>query len=98
MISMTHRVAQNKNMHCVTPGPEPGFSEGGLHECGHVCMHKHARLGGIGGMLTQEICKNFLKLDVLRPFWDKNRAVVAVWLAEYCIQFLAVLICICQAR
>ena len=33
----------------------------------------------------------FQKLDVLRlllrPFWDRNRAIVATWLAEYCIQF-----------
>jgi len=47
-------------------------------------------------MLPQEI---FLKLDalrlLLRPFWDKSRAVVATWLAEYCIQFLAVHVCIC---
>ena len=27
---------------------------------------------------------------LLRPFWDKSRAVVATWLAEYCIRFLAV--------
>ena len=25
-----------------------------------------------------------------RPFWDRSRAVVATWLAEYCIQFSAV--------
>ena len=25
---------------------------------------------------------------LLRPFWDKSRAVVAVWLAEYCVQVL----------
>ena len=50
----------------------------------YVCMHKHARLGGSGGMLPQEI------LDALRPFWDRSRAVVATWLTEYCIQFLAV--------
>ena len=32
-------------------------------------------------MLPQEI------LDALRPLWDRSRAVVATWLAEYCIQF-----------
>ena len=39
---------------------------------------------------------NFLKLDalrllltlLLRPFWDRSRAVVATWPTEYCIQFL----------
>ena len=60
-------------------------------------MHKPARLGGSGGMLPG----NFFKLDamrlLLRPFWDRSRAVVAAWLAEYCIQFLAVHICICYA-
>ena len=56
---------------------------------------QHARLGGCGGMLPQEI---FRKVDalrlLLRPFWDKSRVVVAIWLAEYCIQFLAVHVCI----
>ena len=28
---------------------------------------------------------------LLRPFRDKSRAVVAVWLTEYCVQFLAAL-------
>ena len=45
----------------------------------HVYRHKHLRLGGSGDMLPQEI---FLKLDVLRlllrPFWDRSRAVVAI--------------------
>ena len=52
-----------------------------------VCMHKHARLGGSGGMLPQEIL-DALRL-LLRPFWDRSRALVATWLVEYCIQFLA---------
>ena len=30
---------------------------------------------------------------LLRPFWGRSRAVVATWLAEYCIQFLAVHAC-----
>ena len=62
----------------------------------NVYMHKHARLGGSGGMLSQKI---FYKLDalrlLLRPFWDRNRAVVAIWIAEYCIRFLAVHVCVC---
>ena len=32
---------------------------------------------------------------LLRPFWDRSRAVVVTWLAEYCIQLLAVHVCIC---
>ena len=51
-----------------------------------VSLHKLARLGGFGGMLPQEILKNYvdaLRL-LLRPFWDRSRAVVATWLAEYC--------------
>ena len=43
---------------------------------------------------------NFLKLDalrlLLRSFWNRSRAVVATWLAEYCIEFLALQVCICM--
>ena len=43
-----------------------------------VCMvHKDVRLG------------DALRL-LLRPLWDKNRAIVATWLVEYCIQCSAV--------
>ena len=53
-------------------------------------MHKHDRLGGLGACSPME----FLKLDalglLLRPFWDRSKAVVATWLMEHCIQFLAV--------
>ena len=55
-------------------------------------VYKHARLGGSGGMLPQEV----LKL-LLRPFWNRSRAAVATWLAEYCIQVLAVHVSICEA-
>ena len=45
---------------------------------------------------------DLLKLDalrlLLRPLWDKRRAVAAAWFAEYCIQILAVFICVCQPR
>ena len=47
----------------------------------------HARLGGSGGMTPRKL--DALRL-LLRPFWDRSRAVVATCLAEYCIQFLAV--------
>ena len=62
--------------------------------CECVCMHTRGVWGhGPPG--------KFLKLDALRllprPFWDRSRAVVATWLAEYCIQFLAVHVCICYA-
>ena len=54
----------------------------------YVCVHKHARLAGSRGMLPQE---SFLKFDalrlLLRPFWDRSRAVVATWFTEYFIQF-----------
>ena len=54
-------------------------------------MHKHARLGGSGGMLHQKI---FRKIDALRllprPFWNRSRIIVATWLADNCIKFLAV--------
>ena len=55
------------------------------------CMHKHARLGG--PCKTRGVWGHAPpgKLDVLRlllrPFWDRNRAIVATWLAEYCMQF-----------
>ena len=32
---------------------------------------------------------------LLRPFLNGSRAVVATWLAEYCIHFLAAHVCIC---
>ena len=42
-----------------------------------ICMYEYATLGGSGGMLPQEI---FLKLGalrlLLRPSWDRSRAVV----------------------
>ena len=45
----------------------------------YVYVHKRSRLGGSGGMVPQKI---FLKLDalrlLLRPFWDRSRAVVAI--------------------
>ena len=45
-----------------------------------VWMHKHARLGGCGGMLPPEI---YQKLDALRlllmPFWDRSRDILATW-------------------
>ena len=48
----------------------------------YVCMHKHARLGGSGGMLPLEI---FHKLDalrlLLRPFWDRSKTIVALYMA-----------------
>ena len=57
-----------------------------------VCMHKHARL-------WHALLGKFQKWDalrlLLRPFWDRSKAVVATWLAAYCIQFLAVHVYIC---
>ena len=45
----------------------------------YVCMYNDGRLGGSGGMLPQEI---FWKSDalrlLLRPFWDRSKAEVAV--------------------
>ena len=44
----------------------------------YVCMHKHVRLGGSGGMLPQEIIVDVLhEIASVRPFWDRSRAVVA---------------------
>ena len=31
---------------------------------------------------------------LMRPFWDRNIAIIATWLVEYCIRFLAVNVCI----
>ena len=48
--------------------------------------------GGVVGACSPR--KILGKLDalrlLLRSFWDRSRAVVAIWLVEYCIQFLAV--------
>ena len=48
------------------------------------------REGGSGNMLPQEI----LRL-LLSPFCDRSKVVIATWFTEYCIQFLAVHVCIC---
>ena len=42
-------------------------------------------------MLPQKL--DALRL-LLRPFWDRNTAIIATWLAEYCTRFLAVDVCI----
>ena len=43
----------------------------------YVCTYNHAKLGGCGGMLPQEI---FRESDALRLFlWDGSSAVVAVY-------------------
>ena len=63
------------------------------HEC-YVCISMQD-YGGLGAYSPRKF--DALRL-LLRPFWDKSRVVVATWLAGYCIQFLAVLICICLAR
>ena len=62
----------------------------------YVCMYKQAwKTRGVWGRAPPG---NFKKLDalrlLLRPFWGRSRAVVATWLTEYCIQFLAVQVCI----
>ena len=43
-------------------------------------MHIEARLGDLG-------TSDALRL-LLKPFGSRSKAVVATWLAEYCIQFL----------
>ena len=42
----------------------------------YVCMYNHARLEGSGGMLPQ---KSDALRSLLRSFWDRSRAVVAVY-------------------
>ena len=73
--------------------------EGGLYRC-LLCMYMHAwacKTWGSGAWSPRK----FWKLDalrlLLRLFWDWSRVIVATWLAKYCIQFLAVHICICYA-
>ena len=53
--------------------------------CMYACKSRQAaRLGESGGMLPRK----FLEMRLLlRPFWDRNRAVVATWLMEYCVPF-----------
>ena len=57
----------------------------------YVFMHKHARLGSLGS------CSPKKKLDplrsLLRPFLDRTRIVVATWLVDICIKFLAACPC-----
>ena len=46
----------------------------------YVWMYNQARLEGSGGMLPQQIFSKLEALRVLlRPFWDRSRAVVAVY-------------------
>ena len=49
-------------------------------------MHKHARVGGSGGMLPEEILEIRCFEAVLG---QKESRIVATWLIKYCIQFLA---------
>ena len=62
----------------------------------YVYMHKHARLGGSGGMLPQEIleirCSEIASEATLE---QKQSRSSYTWFAQYCIQFLAVHVCIC---
>ena len=60
-----------------------------------VCMHKHARLGGVGTCFPRKILEMRCSEIASEAIWDKTRAVVATWLMKYCIQFLPVHICIC---
>ena len=63
------------------------------------CMYNNARLGGSGGMLPHEFFLEIICSEIAsEAIWDRSRAVVAVyatWLAECCIQFLNVHVCIC---
>ena len=48
----------------------------------YVYMYKHERLGGgAGGMLPQEIFRNYAMRLHLRPFWDRISTIVA-WFVE----------------
>ena len=61
-----------------------------------ACMHEHVRLGRSGGMFPQEILQIRWSEVASEAIWDKTRTVGAAWLAEYCIQFLGVHVCICM--
>ena len=54
-------------------------------DVGFVYMHKHARLRECGGMLPQK-----LEIRSSETILGQKYAIVATWLAEYCIRFLAV--------
>ena len=64
--------------------------------CMYACMHKHARLGGSGACSPRKILE--IRCSEIAPetIWDKTRAIVTTWLAEYCIKFLAVHVCIAK--
>ena len=62
----------------------------------YVCMPKVCKTrGGLGACSPRKILEIRCSEIPSEAIWDKTRAVVATWLAEYCIQFLAVHICIC---
>ena len=71
------------------------FSKGGVT---WTSDHKYTCARSLGGW-GHGPPGNFRKLDalrlLLRPFWDRSRAVVATWLAKFCIKFLAVHVCTC---
>ena len=62
----------------------------------YVYMHKHDRLEGSGGMLPQRFVFEIRCSEVAsEAILDRSRAILATWLVEHCIQFLAVHVCIC---
>ena len=63
----------------------------------YVHIHKHARLGGSGGMSPQKIfeirCSEIASEATLGQ--KQSRSSRYTWFAQYCIQFLVVHVCIC---
>ena len=56
------------------------------------CIHAQAckTMGVMGHAPPENFYKLYALRLLLRPFWDRSRTVVAIWIAEYCIRFLAV--------
>ena len=55
----------------------------------------HMDLRGVGACSPRKILETRCSEIASETIWDKARAVVPTCLAEYCIQFFAVHVCIC---
>ena len=60
-----------------------------------MCIYACISIQSRGGLVSLAPLENFEKKNcllrlLLLPFWNRSRAVVAMWSAEYCTQFLPV--------
>ena len=61
----------------------------------YVCMHKYARLGGLGACFPRKFLEVRSSEIASEAILGQEQSHNSYMLAEYCIQFLAVHVCIC---